>query len=427
MRHEEALRAGDAHLKYDWAAARARTPASPMRDSVASCLELDVHLSADGRTGSIRNLPLPACGKAVALGLDTTGLGAIAMNPERILGLTVWVRNSGARPLVAPAHVSLSARDVVCPPPAGTTSPRDTIWRLPCCGHAVADGSLQGCSGAVYDFDDEHAARPMTQVLAPGHKSGIRGILFRLPPNASDVKITLRVAAAQIAPLRISPPDTLPAYLHPSARQWAPWATRHVVDLVFRDHASLTERQNAIDVISGTVIGGSRHHGGEDHYYVWLLAAREMPEMLDALDSLRRLPQVRTVLPLNFYDTSEPPAAPPRVDTTPPDTLPADLRADSAFLHGRALSHVLVLVFRPAATQNQRQLAVDRSGGTVMGGSRLGGNYGYYYIWIPDAATEAQLRTVADTLRQLPQVEGAAPFLPGGPADNVTEAVAPGA
>lgn len=103
-----------------------------------------------------------------------------------------------------------------------------------------------------------------------------------------------------------------------------------------------------------------------------------------------------------------------QVPVTAPSTTPAWFY-DPAYsincgtlLTGTCLRNVLMIDFRPSATQEERQAALD-----VVGGRVVGGQHGAYYATIPTPDTNylLHLSNAVQALAKLPQVEYVAPYL----------------
>jgi subtilisin family serine protease len=106
-----------------------------------------------------------------------------------------------------------------------------------------------------------------------------------------------------------------------------------------------------------------------------------------------------------------------RVGETPPDHTPPRYRAPSSSrmcnVSGlpECVFDAVMVRFRPGASREERQSAVDMVG-TLEGGSA---DLGLYYVRIARDTTLARLRSALGSLRSLPQVEYAYPYgeLPG--------------
>ena len=98
------------------------------------------------------------------------------------------------------------------------------------------------------------------------------------------------------------------------------------------------------------------------------------------------------------------------VPATPPDSVPDWVRRDTSLVHlpsGMAyVKRTLVVGFKTTATQAERQAAVDRVAGVVVGGFGIRGrDGGGYLVRFAGDPTEAQLDSLAAVLRGLPQVQ----------------------
>jgi len=86
----------------------------------------------------------------------------------------------------------------------------------------------------------------------------------------------------------------------------------------------------------------------------------------------------------------------------------SNLISGAPYMTGRFPSDIVWVAFHPAAPQSQRQAAVDRIGGEVVGGVYL--NPGaIYYVRIRGDGTAQTLFDAIHTLRTLPQVRLASP------------------
>ncbi len=103
------------------------------------------------------------------------------------------------------------------------------------------------------------------------------------------------------------------------------------------------------------------------------------------------------------------------VPPSAPDTVPADLFADSnlisntVHMSGTFVRNVVNVLFAQTATQTQRQTAVDQVRGQVIGGEPLSSGDGFYLVRIQDDGTDGPLWKAIATLEALPYVEMAGP------------------
>src|ERR1041385_3781321 len=99
------------------------------------------------------------------------------------------------------------------------------------------------------------------------------------------------------------------------------------------------------------------------------------------------------------------------VPAVAPDSEPAWVNDDSSYTSGGSsrgwLKRTLVVLFKPTATQAERQAAVDKITGVVVGGYGIPGSDGSYLVRVGWNPTDVQLDSLASVLMSLPQVEGA--------------------
>lgn len=100
-----------------------------------------------------------------------------------------------------------------------------------------------------------------------------------------------------------------------------------------------------------------------------------------------------------------------QVPRVAPDTLPLWVNADSSYVTG-VLKRIIAISFTAGATQAQRQCAIARVGGTVIGGTGIDGEDGDYFVMIPGATTVAQLDSLAAVAQAQPSVAMAS-IVPG--------------
>jgi hypothetical protein len=103
------------------------------------------------------------------------------------------------------------------------------------------------------------------------------------------------------------------------------------------------------------------------------------------------------------------------VGSVPPDTTPSSIYdpnnmvSDAPELAGEFPRNIVLLGFTEEATLEERQLAVAKVNGTVVGGSRYFGDDGLYVIRIEDDGTAGPLFAAIQQLKLLEQVAVALP------------------
>ncbi len=116
-------------------------------------------------------------------------------------------------------------------------------------------------------------------------------------------------------------PDTLPAWVYADSIivSNSPYSSgpylRDIIVVTFRPSAGQGERQAAIDMIGGVVVGGTRNPGAEGDYYVKVATANSGKKLLETAKRLNALSQVLTATlatPISRLPTPRPapPAAP---------------------------------------------------------------------------------------------------------------------
>jgi len=101
------------------------------------------------------------------------------------------------------------------------------------------------------------------------------------------------------------------------------------------------------------------------------------------------------------------------VPANPPRTVPAWIYADSnvagptSVIGGRFLKRVVVVEFRDAAPQEDKQFAIAVAGANVIGGDRAPDGSGAYYVTVPDDGSGAGLVAAVKLLQALSVVRAA--------------------
>ena len=187
------------------------------------------------------------------------------------------------------------------------------------------------------------------------------------------------------------------------------WA-RNVMIISFKATATQAERQAAIALIHGEVVGGRAMPLGEPQYIIRIPYAQPGDSVagpvLRAFKTLLDHPAVVAAYPLgmtNFNVLHGRGAASPldlrrNMPTVPahaPDsissvlwdslTAPANIMTDPPGMRGRWARNVMFITFKRTATQADRQAVIDRIHGEVVGGNPPFGDDGEYIVRIPYA------------------------------------------
>lgn len=107
----------------------------------------------------------------------------------------------------------------------------------------------------------------------------------------------------------------------------------------------------------------------------------------------------------------------PRVPTTAPDTVPAWVYAPENLVSDTGASYqyyadVIIVGFKPNATQADRQVAIDAVGGDVVGGHPMRPGEGFYFVRLEAGRRLEPLARAVTKLWSLPQVASASLVTP---------------
>ncbi len=179
------------------------------------------------------------------------------------------------------------------------------LWEPP----QALDGSgavtMVGAEGSEAFRTDTTGVEPYLTyagMVAPQDTSAERTWRFLMPPGLHSMHFALGVSAAIPAETNVAltPPTSIPAWVHADSNVGGPTSVFHgrfargIVVVRFRNGASLVDRQLAVAMIGGTVVGGlSSEANGDGPYFVHIadpdLSGRAM---LAAALRLRDFPQV---------------------------------------------------------------------------------------------------------------------------------------
>lgn len=104
------------------------------------------------------------------------------------------------------------------------------------------------------------------------------------------------------------------------------------------------------------------------------------------------------------------PCAEVNVPSEPPDTVPAWFQDDSSYSESppHYLKHIIVVKFQPGTQAADRQSAINRVCGRVVGGWRSRSpDRGAYAVQVPDGGEEKRFDEFIEELRKLPHVRSA--------------------
>jgi hypothetical protein len=179
------------------------------------------------------------------------------------------------------------------------------LWEPPQLLNGSGAVTMVGAEGSEAFRTDTTGVEPYLTyagMVAPQDTSAERTWRFLMPPGASSMHFALGVSAAVPAETNVTlaPPDTIPEWVHADSNiadvtsiVGGPF-TRQVLIVTFRNDASLADRQLAVALVGGQVVGGVAGEGG---YYVVRISDpdRSGKQLFAARRRLAQLPQVRNV------------------------------------------------------------------------------------------------------------------------------------
>lgn len=123
---------------------------------------------------------------------------------------------------------------------------------------------------------------------------------WTVPPNVAAFTYRIRVFAAMPGESRVpaTAPDTVPRAIYRTGRYvtGSSWISgtflRDVVVVGFRKGATAEERETAVELVSGTVVGGRNSGTGEGEYFVQIPDTGSEAGLAAAIAELSALPQV---------------------------------------------------------------------------------------------------------------------------------------
>lgn len=214
----------------------------------------------------------------------------------RVLRIPVAIENGGHSPLEVPA--SLTSTDNLLEVIGGASVGEGGLLvflNADSTEVTVADG--EDVVRYIWRYDD-----PFPDLaLGPGERSGSRPIEIAVDPSVETLRVEMD-GHAMIPPEWVVPsvaPDTVPPGFYEEAdfRRGSACITgkmlRGIVVVRFEPGTPQSERQEAIDLIDGRVVGGvNSRKDTEGWYYVQVEDDPEGQILCDAIETLNALPQV---------------------------------------------------------------------------------------------------------------------------------------
>jgi hypothetical protein len=294
---------------------KGRSHGTPVLDTVGipptatktGCASFDVRLGG-ARGVMVTPVVSDACG-AVQVTLEGN---AILDTARRLVQLPVALHNPGIVQLHPP--VALLARPGGLAVTAG--APSGGALRYVRVDSMAGDSMRTGRPDARWVFDRSLDAPAIAEVVASdgvavipaGGTSGARFIGVAVPRGVTAFRVTLNATGAIVFTVPAQAPDHVPLDEVEDSRLPGNIVTndpripgrvvRNKLWLLFRDRATPEQRQAAIDVVQGVVIGG-RRVGPSPYYYLRIPANPDSAggPLAAAIRTLAVLPQVQHVMP----------------------------------------------------------------------------------------------------------------------------------
>lgn len=277
----------------------------PPAATKTGCAEFDVRLGAQGVTVA----PIAgACGSVQLAIVGTPAFDTV----RRMVELPVALHNTEILQLHPPAAVL--ARPGSLAITAGT--PSGGALRYAAVDSIAGDSLRVGRADARWVFDQSLGAPPAppvvasdgATVVAPGGMSGPRMVGVAVPRAVTAFRVTLYGSGTNVFTVPVAAPDQVPLEELEDSRAPDNIVTndpripgrlvRNKLWLLFRDSASAEQRQAAVDLVQGVVVGG-RRIGPSPYYYLRIPANPDSGggPLAAVIRTLAALPQVQHVMP----------------------------------------------------------------------------------------------------------------------------------
>jgi hypothetical protein len=279
----------------------------PPAATKTGCAEFDVHVG--GPQGvTVTPTAGAACG-AVQVAISGT---AVFDSARRVVHLPVALKNAEIVQLHPPAAVL--ARPGSLAITGGT--PATGALRFAAIDSVAGDSLRVGRPDARWVFDrslgvsgvSPVVASDGVTVVAPGGTSAPRAVGVTVPRAVTAFRVTLYGVGTTVFTVPAAAPDQVPLEEVEDSRAPENILTndpripgrivRNKLWLLFRDSASVEQREAAVDLVQGVVIGG-RRIGPNPYYYLRIPANPDSGAgpLAAAIRTLAVLPQVQHVMP----------------------------------------------------------------------------------------------------------------------------------
>lgn len=294
---------------------KGRAHGAPVRDTVGippvatkiGCAAFEVRLGGP-RGITVTPVAGDACGS-----IDLTVSGSAAFDTvRRVAQIPLALHNPGIVQLHPPVAVAARAGGLAV---IGGT-PASGALRYAHVDSMPGDSLVAGRPDARWAFDRSLAVAPTSAVLASdgvvvipaGGVSAARFVGVAVPRGVTAFRVTLYATGTNVFTVPAHAPDQVPLEEVEDSRladnivmndpRIPGRVVRNKLWLLFRESATPEQRQAAIDVVQGVVIGG-RQTGPSAYYYLRIPANPDSAggPLAAAIRTLAVLPQVQHVMP----------------------------------------------------------------------------------------------------------------------------------
>jgi hypothetical protein len=284
-------------------------PALPRITDVVVC-HVDVAADSIRCRGPIRGWPDPAgssidAGRLSTWALEARGRGYSAA--DSTYHLQVRLRNRTERLMGSPDGVTTAGTKVFLTHPPAFSGLRSSTPRV--------DPSLSVDFFAARNPDGNrsftHRAQPywhFPEVIEPSRTSTWREWMLVVPPERSEFafSVGLFTAIADEPVVPAIPPDEWPEGLHHRRNRLvgsphfglSKTVAKGMLSVWFQPDATAEDRQIAIGIVNGRVVGGFRGRVVEGGYHIRVPDDGPGAQMRAAMDTLNQLRQVHSALPV---------------------------------------------------------------------------------------------------------------------------------
>ncbi len=143
-------------------------------------------------------------------------------------------------------------------------------------------------------------------VVAPGAYSAYRAWKVHVANTVTEVIMGVAISTDFPAEQNVAatPPDSIPSWFSSDTGMIGPTGsigfrfTKNVVLAIFTDSSTLADRQLAVALVNGKVIGGEPVDQGSGAYYLWVEDDGTGSQLWSITRRLSALPRVRLAMPI---------------------------------------------------------------------------------------------------------------------------------